>query len=300
MKSCYKPQFLTLLFMMLMTLSVDASTPRIVVSIKPLHSLVLQLTAGVSEPQLLLDQQQSPHHFQLRPSQQRMLERADLFIYSSESIEGYVKRLKDASPHLTFIEASALNGIHPLKTRMLDDHHAHHADEVDGHIWLSIENTKVIVQQITTQLIKRDPEHQQAYKNNLASLVTQLDKLKSENQQLLSNHREQAFMVYHDALQYFEVENQLSGAHFITTTPEFTPGIKRIKTLKKQIHDQKIRCIFYEPPGIPPMLKTLIEESNAKLAAIDPAGTQIPAGPGQYFQLMQQMASTLHECLAGP
>ncbi len=301
MNTRYITRACALLLISLLALPVSASSPRIVVSIKPLHSLLLQLTAGVTEPRLLLKQQLSPHHFQLLPSQKRMLAEAELFIYSSDSIESFVTKLKATSPQLRFIEAARLPGIRQLQTRAFDDHHSHHAhNDIDGHIWLSIDNTRVVVQQITRILIELDAAHGETYKQNLAQLLDRLDKLKTENQKLLTDVSQQPFLVYHDALQYFEVENRLQGARFITTTPEHTPGIKRLRSLRQLVREQQIHCIFYEPPGIPPLLQTLTEDTAAKLAPIDPAGINLQAGPQQYFELMTQLASTLHHCLTSP
>ena len=47
--------------------------PQIVVSIQPLHSLVAGVMKGVGAPYLLLKGRQSPHHFQLKPSDARVL-----------------------------------------------------------------------------------------------------------------------------------------------------------------------------------------------------------------------------------
>ncbi len=276
---------------------VHAATDRIVVSIKPLHSLISHITEGVNQTELLLDQQQSPHHFQLRPSQQRMLSNASIFIYSSDSLEGFAQKLKATSKNILFVELSSIDTIKPLPARDFGDDHHDHAHSIDGHLWLSIDNARKIAGHIAQLLSQRSPEHSNIYSQNLASLTQRLNNLQQQNRQILAEHSEDNFLVYHDALQYFEVENQLSGAHFITTSPEHRPGIRRIKQLKQLISEKQIRCIFYEPPVIPPLIKTLSKDTAAKLASIDPAGSSLVTGKQQYFELMTQIARTLHQCL---
>ena len=56
--------------------STGAKNDEIVVSIKPLHSLVCALTKGVTNPTLLLDGYFSPHHVQLVPSQVQAMQKA--------------------------------------------------------------------------------------------------------------------------------------------------------------------------------------------------------------------------------
>ena len=114
----------------------------------------------------------------------------------------------------------------------------------------------------------------------------------------MNNVKDNAYLVYHDAYQYFEEENQLTGAHFITTDPEHKPGIKRVRELRELIDNEKIQCIFYEPPNIPALLNTLTENKSVRLSAIDPAGLHIPMGKQHYFQLLQQTASALSNCLS--
>jgi zinc transport system substrate-binding protein len=45
------------------------ATPNIVVSIKPIHSIVSNITQGITTPKLLIKDNQSPHNFHLKPSQ---------------------------------------------------------------------------------------------------------------------------------------------------------------------------------------------------------------------------------------
>jgi len=86
---------LTILNLLLFSITTNsfAKPATVLVSIKPLHSLVSYITDGVNPTRLLLSQQQSPHHFQLRPSQKRMINNADIFFYSSDNIETFVPAL---------------------------------------------------------------------------------------------------------------------------------------------------------------------------------------------------------------
>jgi len=307
----YKPTLIYSLLLLFTTFSSHASTPDILVSIKPLHSLVSNITLGVTTPQLLLDKQASAHNFQLKPSQKRKLSQADLFIYSDNSIESFVEKLEQSQNTTQFIQLSQLSGIENLPNRGFDQHNehdAHHHEDtshenavnhqnIDGHIWLSINNAKHISRYLAELFIELDPAHKNIYEKNLVTFLLQLDKTKSKNTRLLKPIQHKTFLVYHDAYQYFEHENQLTNVKFVTSSPDVKPGIKRIRQLKKLIRDENIQCIFYEPPSIPPLLKTLTEDHSAKLVPLDPIGSQLGAGKDHYLTLMQQTASEVHSCL---
>ncbi len=276
-----------------------ADSPNILVSIKPLHSLISHISSGISTPALLLSRQQSAHHFQLRPSQKRMLNRADVFFYSSDNIEGFVPALKRSTDNVQFVQLANAPGIKTLSTRSLHSHDGSHQTHrvIDGHIWLSVENAMLLSQHAAGILSLRDPQNATHYQKNLTNLIVMLKKLRKDNLKLLNSIKDEPLLFYHDAYQYFEIENKLSRSHFITTSAEHAPGIKHVKALRQLIKTEDIRCIFYEPPNMPALLNTLAEDWPVKFAALDPAGSQIVAGKQHYFELMQQTAQVLYNCL---
>lgn len=275
-----------------------AQPAKILVSIKPLHSLISNITIGINKTELLLNQQQSAHHFQLRPSQKRKINQADLFFYSSDTIESFVPALRNTTKNLEFIQLVDSPGINLLKTRSIDSISSH-ITTTDGHIWLSIENARQISQYVTNILTRRNPKYADHYQQNLKNLIQKLEILQKSNSRLLSEINNKPYLVYHDAYQYFEKENNLNKAFFATSSPEHKPGIKRLKELKRLVADKNIQCAFYEPPNIPSFLKILSTSSSIQLATIEPMGTKIPQGIQHYFQLMQLTATTLYECLTG-
>jgi len=293
-----------LLLLLLLPFNSSASSPNILVSIKPLHSLVSHITQDVTSPQLLLDKQLTAHHFQLKPSQKRKLLKADVFIYSSNNIESFVEKLEHLQGKTRFVQASLLSGVAQLPNREFGHHHSDHShdshneSDIDGHVWLSINNAKQISLQLTRIFIELDPEHKQQYEKNSTVLISELNKLQQTNSLLLKATKDQSFLVYHDAYQYFEHENQITNTIFVTSSPEASPGIKRIKQLKQLIARNNIQCVFYEPPSIPPLLQTLTEDRLIKLVPLDPIGSQLDAGENHYFELMRQTATKLHDCLS--
>jgi len=88
------------------------STPNVVVSIKPIHSIVTALMKGVSRPQLLLESSDSAHTFHLKPSQLNLLSNADLVITVGDGFETGLRKtlgnIKDGS-HLI---ASEIDNLH--------------------------------------------------------------------------------------------------------------------------------------------------------------------------------------------
>ena len=81
--------FILILPLLCITQLMAASDLKVLVSIKPFHSLVSAIMQGVSEPLLLLNGNNSPHSFALRPSSAESLQQVDLVFWAGETLEGF-------------------------------------------------------------------------------------------------------------------------------------------------------------------------------------------------------------------
>lgn len=286
---------------------------RIVASIKPVHSLVAAITEGVLEPELLMSSNQSPHHYSLRPSERKMLAEADLVFWIGPNMESFMPRLLDSlenknravaliqTPGLTLLSLRA--GGHMHSDDEHDDHDAplHDAAEasadyskIDAHIWLNTRNAELLLDAITQQIITADPAHRPQYQHNNQRLHAQVAELRTTLQASL-RALDYAFLTYHDGYQYFETEFDLHNVGFVTSA-ESQPGARRISELKKIIQTQQVECIFYDAPEKPAILKSLLSDSRAGTAMLDPVGFYIAPGKNNWFEIMHALAKQFINC----
>jgi zinc transport system substrate-binding protein len=121
------------LVLALATSAAADEAPRVVVTVKPVHSLAAQVMDGVAMPELLIDGAASPHHFSLRPAQMGALENADAIIWVGPELESF---LPDTLAALNAQERSlALLQSPGLTLRDYEDghSHAHEAGHDHGH-----------------------------------------------------------------------------------------------------------------------------------------------------------------------
>ena len=101
---------LAMLLLLFAINSFAASSGAIVVTIKPLYSLVAQLTEGIEEPVLLMKTIQSPHHYNMRPSERRLLSDAKMVVWLGPNLESYldkiIKQQDQARPSLSRSEST--------------------------------------------------------------------------------------------------------------------------------------------------------------------------------------------------
>ncbi len=185
-----------------------------------------------------------------------------------------------------------------------DDHaEIHHDDEhgaFDMHVWLDPRNAAAMAQVVAEALVAADPENAPAYRANAARLDADLAALEHALEERLATVRDRPFVVFHDAYQYFEGRFAVNAVGSITVSPDIQPGAARLRELRQTLAATQARCVFSEPQFEPRLVETLVDGMEAESGVLDPLGAELPAGPGQYFLLMNTMADSLIDCLGGP
>lgn len=111
--------------------TIALAEPKVVSSIKPVHSLVSAVMEGVGESTLLVTGASSPHNFSLKPSQAAALQEADVVFWVSDELETFlVKPLETVATNATSVELMSTEGILLLE---FEDEHDDHDDEHDDH-----------------------------------------------------------------------------------------------------------------------------------------------------------------------
>ncbi|MEH6720301.1 MAG: zinc ABC transporter substrate-binding protein [Aurantimonas endophytica] len=125
--------------LLLATAGIANAAPNVVVSIKPLHSLVAAVMEGVSEPSLIVTGAGSPHNYALKPSQAAALEEADLIFWMGHELETFLERpvetIGTGATVVSLIDAPGLKLLPFREGGAFEAHdHAHegHAAEAAG------------------------------------------------------------------------------------------------------------------------------------------------------------------------
>ncbi len=297
-----------------------ADAPKVVASLKPIHSLVASIMGETGSPELLVSGAASPHTFSLKPTQAASLTEADLVFWIDPGLENFLidplaNLVKESAsvPLLTAESVSLLEaregGI--WESHHEDDDHGHghrhdsehgdHEDEathhsVDPHLWLDIENAIALAAVIEQRLSSTYPELASVFSENASELRAELQTLDAELKEQLSPVRTKPYIVFHDAYQYFEERYDLSPAGSVTANPEVRPGARRIADLK-QASDTAI-CVFAEPQFEARILDRLTEDEGVHLGYLDPLGSTLPEGPDHYTATLKALADNLTNCLS--
>lgn len=286
--------------------------PAVLVSIKPLHGLVASVMKGVAEPGLIVSGANSPHDYVLKPSDARALDKAALVIWVGKDFESWLERPMARAKASLAMESVA--GLALLPTREggawePHDHghehgheHEHHDhddhDEIDGHLWLDVDNAAKFVDAVAARLSALDPDHAPLYQGNAAATHTRLADLDASLARKLAPLAGRSYVVFHDAHQYFEKRYGLTPAGAITVDPERPPGAKRMAALRERLKTAGAACVFREPRFSGATVQSLAEAAGARIGQLDPEGILAEPGPDAYFSIMDGIGDSLVECLS--
>jgi zinc transport system substrate-binding protein len=285
----------------------------VVVTIKPLHALVARVMGDTGSPQLVVHGGLSAHTYALKPSDAARLNAADVFFRMSDAMEPFSARVAKSlpkrvqvvtlqeTPQLTLLERrSGASFEDNGQSRDSGHRHRHNHDHgsIDGHAWLDPVNAKLMADRIAEALAAKAPAQAAAFRANAARLKSDLDALSAELALDLAPIAGKPYIVFHDALQYFERRFCLRPAGSIAVSPEVPPSAGRLTALRARIGEGGVDCVFAEPQFDTRLVNAVVEGTPARVGTIDPEGSRIEPGPDHYFILLGNLAKDLKACLA--
>ncbi|MEH6648402.1 MAG: zinc ABC transporter substrate-binding protein ZnuA [Motiliproteus sp.] len=310
----------------LLPLSLLISNPvqalQVVTSIKPVQLLVAAISDGVTAPQLLIPGASSPHDFQLRPSERRELEQAQLIFWIGPQLEMSLTKVLQQLPPSTQVVSlmaslpNSKESVHsdeyhddePHQDEQHEDerhheghnHGAHDKSHNDPHIWLDPGNAEILAHRIETALSEIDPTNQARYQQNLQGFISDLKAADLQLEQQLSAVRQQGYFVFHDGYQGFEQHYRLNHLGAFTLSPERRPGARHLAEIRQQLEHQRAVCVFSEPQFSPALIDNLIDGTHARKGQLDPMATNVAVDAQGYVNLLRQLGQSFTECLSQP
>lgn len=287
---------------------------KVAVTLKPIHALVMQVMDGVGTPALIVDGASSPHTYALKPSDAKALNQADIVFRVGDGVEPFTtKAVRNLPKSVEVVTLESAPGVARLPRRTsasfeirgaaakAHDHdhgHEHGASSFDGHVWLDPENAKAMVAEIAKVLAEKRPQLAAAINANAAKATARLDALGTELASALRPAVGKPYVVFHDALQYFETRFGLAAIGAVTTDPETPPSGKRLIELRKIVSSLGATCVFSEPTFETRVGQSIVEGTKARVGVLDPEGIMVAKGPDAYDAILRGLANGLTACLA--
>ena len=233
-----------------------------------------------------------PHVYEPVPADNVTLSQATLIFENGQEFETWLDRLYTASgSEATRVDVS--EGIDLIRVEDHDDDHDadhdtdhdadhdhdHDADhdhghghthgEYDPHIWHSVANARIMVQNITAALVAADPDNAATYEANATAYLAELDELEvfiqQEVAQLPAERRK--LVTSHDTFAYFARDYgfEVVGTALGITTEAADPAAGEIAALVDEIQAAGVPAIFGENIANPRLMEMIAQEAGVKL-----------------------------------
>lgn len=273
----------------------------IVTTFPPLYAHVAHLIDGNDTVTNLVPPGTSVHFWQPKPSDVVAMEQADIIVTNGLGLEEFLEDYLDTLETQWVVIVDTSKWIETMEFGHLDEHtegdyqeddeedhdehneeghdedEHHHHEWPDPHIWLDPTNATQQVTSILQALIDQDPAQAEVYTTRAGEYINQINELDTTITNILSSEDTQAFVVFHDAYQYFLHRYELDDAQ-VWLVQEFhgdNPSQKEIAELIETIETENVQVIYTEPQFNPTVVQRIIQETWVIQKEIDPIGSSL-------------------------
>lgn len=246
---------------------------KVVTTLFPTYDFVRQIGGDRVNATLLLPPGVEPHAFEPTPKDIIAINESGVFIYTGKYMEPWVESVLkgvnnqkmivvDASSHALFLKAED-EDINKEKTN---------SDGTDPHIWLDLDNSRIMIDDIVVAMATADPTNADYYQNNAniyRQKLTDLDtKFKNGLKNCLYNefvhggHYAFGYLAHRYGLKY------LSAQGF---NPDSEPTPQQLINLSNQVNRLGIKYVYYEELVDPRIARTIAAETSTTLLKINSA-----------------------------
>ena len=261
---------------------------KIITSFYPMYITALNVADGVDGVEIVnmtKPQTGCLHDYQLTTEDMKLLATGNVMIVIGGGMESFLDKVTKAQSKLKIIDAS--EGIPMLN----DDEHG----EENPHVWVSVANAILQVDNVVKGLSEADPAHKERYEANGKVYKEKLQKLQADMHQRLDKYQGRQIITFHEAFPYFAQEFNLKLAGIIEREPGSEPTPEELEETIKLIQSLGIKVIFTEPQYSSKAAQTIANATGAQISTLDPVvtGDATPDAKDAYIKVMEQNAQAL-------
>ena len=297
----------------------DAHKLKIVTTNFAEYDFARQITGDKADVKMLLKPGAESHSYEPSPQDIKTIQDSDLFVYvggDSDEWVGDILESIDKKPN-TFKLMDAVDLMEEeVKEGMVHEHeheehadkheheHEEHADEpeMDEHVWTSPVNAIKIVEKMSAEIIKLDPNNADTYKKNTEEYIKKLQKLDGEFREVVKNGKRKEIVVGDRfPFLYFVKEYGIEYyAAFPGCSKDTDTNPATIAFLTEKVKEDNIPVVFHIELSNEQMSKAIAEATGAKselLNAVHNISDEDFKKGVTYIDLMEHNVEVLKEAL---
>ncbi len=227
-------------------------------TVSPITDITKAIVGDEYEVVSIYPEDSDPHHYELTAQDMTKITNSELFIYISDSNNGFSHDLKESGDYNTefFSVTNAkefVDNVDPSlyeldEDAVTQDEHGHEQIEgeiVNPHVWVSPKMLILMTNVIADELIAHEPDNAELFKENANAYIEQLetfDKLYTE----LGEDQRYPIIVSHSAYNYLNTDYGIESQSLYGLVHEDEPTAQEIEAVIDLINQENIPAIYVE------------------------------------------------------
>jgi zinc transport system substrate-binding protein len=256
---------------------------RIVTSVTPIASIFAAIAGDKAKVSSICVSGQCPAHYLVRPSQLRQIAGADLVVYIDDAFEGFMPRsLQGAGMQILKLSSNPT-------LRIISN------NQINWHLWLSIDNLKAIMTQALLVLSKLEPQSSSVFEDNYKTTYQALEVLQNKMQTNLSKIAKPILL--DDSLEYFFTNFKDNDQVFKLYDGSNGYSFAKLEQAKDHIAKTSAKCVFAGAHQDIGRIEDFFEH-KVKVIALESESWQEQELYDKLMQIkLQQMMDLVFQCL---
>lgn len=258
------------------------------------------------------------HTFEPTQKDMMALADADLFFYIGLGLEGFVENAKKtlADEEVNMIatvdaisdeqleeEATSTDSHdHEHESESSEDHshEGHDHGDIDPHVWMSPKISQSLALSIKDSLVEISPGQQETFEKNYDELVSELQQLDADFEEMAHNAPNKTFFVSHSAFGYIANTYGLEQLAVAGLNSQDEPSQKELTKLIDLAEEKNIEYILFEQNVSSKLTEVIQKEIGAESLVLHNLGVlskEDIQNKETYFTLMNKNLETLRTVL---
>lgn len=256
---------------------------KIVTSFYPIYVMTVNITEGAQNIDLVNMTDTNVgcvHNYTLTTADMRKIENADVFIENGLGLENFIDKIAKANKNLAIIDSSE-NLSNLIKEN----------NELNPHIWTSISNNIIQVENITKSLKQKNPENAEIYETNSKKYIQELVNLKLRYAEEL-NLQGQMAVTLNENFAYLGRDIGLNLTVVSTSHEESSISAETLKNIIETMKQNNSKMIIIDADDDIKNAQTIANETGAKIYRLN-SGTTGSMNKETYINAMKNNLEVL-------
>lgn len=268
------------------------------------------------------------HTFEPTQKDMMALADADLFFYIGLGLEGFVENAKKTLAKENVELLAVIDGVPDSALEANEDEHDHHEEEgteehdhesheedseasedgheghdhgdTDPHVWISPKISQELALTIKNKLVEASPENEKLFEENYQLLVSELQQLDTDFEEMSHAASSKTFFVSHAAFGYLANTYGLEQIAIAGLNSQQEPSQKELTKIIDMAKEKNVEYILFEQNVNSKLTEVIQKEIGAESLVLHNLGVlskEDIANNETYFTLMQKNLETLKTAL---